>query len=66
MHEQLLVNVDSLLANLKLEDTQDMQTITINFNDYRDLFTLPTEDQYTIRNLDPNILTLQYVNPTDR
>ena len=66
MHEQLLVNVDSLLEGLNSGEQTNKQSITINFNDYPDLFTLPTEDQYTIRNLDPTTITLQYVNPTDR
>lgn len=66
MHEQLLVNVDSLLEGLNIKEQIDTQSITINFNDHSDLFTLPTEDQYTIRNLDPTTLTLQYVNPTER
>lgn len=66
MHEQLLVNVDSLLEGLSLEDQTETQRITINFTDHTDLFTLPTEDQYTIRNIDPTTLILQYVNPTER
>ena len=66
MHEQLLVNVDSLLEGFNSGEQTNKQSITINFNDYPDLFTLPTEDQYTIRNLDPTVITLQYVNPTDR
>lgn len=66
MHEQLLVNVDSLLKDLKVEDQGLTQRITISFSDHPDLFTLPTEELYTIKNLDPTTLTLKYVNPTER
>ena len=66
MHEQLLINVDSLLEGLSKTERIDTESITLNFNDHQDLFSLPTEAQYTIKNLDPNTLTVQYVDPTRR
>ncbi len=71
MHEQLLLNVDSLLEDLNNEDLSNeelihSQSITLNFADHPDLFTLPTEAPYTIKNLDPSTLTIQYVDPTRR
>lgn len=66
MHEQLLINVDSLLEGLSKTERIDTESITLNFNDHQDLFSLPTEAQYTIKNLDPNTLTIQYVDPTRR
>ena len=66
MHEQLLINVDSLLEDLSEEERITTQSITLSFVDHPDLFSLPTEAQYTIKNLDPNTLTIQYMDPTRR
>ena len=66
MHEQLLINVDSLLEELSQEEQLNTQSITLSFTDHPDLFSLPTEAQYTIKNLDPNMLSIQYIDPTRR
>ena len=66
MHEQILVNVDTLLEELNNDFINSNQTIALNFDEHPELFSLPTEDPYTIRNVSPNTLTIQYIDPTER
>jgi len=66
MHEQILVNVDTLLEELDNDFIEGNQTISLNFDEHPELFSLPTEDPYTIRNVSPNTLTLQYVDTMER
>ena len=66
MHEQILVNVDTLLEELNNDFMDGNQTIPLNFDEHPELFSLPTEDPYTIRNVSPNTLTLQYVDTMER